>query len=292
MTKALKTKIIAGIAALAVVGGVSGFIIANNNKDDNKADDGTAQVESITKGGNTRIMFEYNNYNYVSNEFNEAVSDDMFKRYNLSYLESQVWDHKTYNFLVPLEFDGLRLENEAWDYHTRKLEDVTTIRNVQLGYLNKLAYVDPEYFPDSEALDIGLYIADTDSLTSWEKEFGEYFLVYVDSDVKYNERRLRNIESLTWNVASTDEGVNPFGFSYTLEKGTMTVEEKHDHISGEETIIREIPYNLIRFSGLTEDDIDDWGFLYFDVSEGATKQAVMDDLSQVLIDSFKAVEWE
>ena len=96
-----------------------------------------------------------------------------------------------------MEFDGLRLENEAWDYHTRKLEDVTTIRNVQLGYLNKLAYVDPEYFPDSEALDIGLYIADTDSLTSWEKEFGEYFLVYVDSDVKYNERRLRNIVSLT-----------------------------------------------------------------------------------------------
>lgn len=292
MTKALKKKIIAGIAALAVIGGAAGFIIANNNKDDNKADDGTAQVESITKGGNTRIMFEYNNFNHVSNEFSEAVSDDMFKRYNLSYLESQVWDHKTYNFLIPLEFDGLRLDNEAWDYHTRKLEDVTTIRNVQLGYLNKLAYVDPEYFPDSETLDIGLYIADTDSLTSWEKEFGEYFLVYVDSDVKYNERRLRNIESLTWNVASTDEGVNPFGFSYTLEKGMMTVEEKHDHISGEETIIREIPYNLIRFSRLTEDDIDDWGFLYFDVSEGATKQAVMDDLSQVLIDSFKAVEWE
>lgn len=88
MTKALKKKIIAGIAALAVIGGAAGFIIANNNKDDNKADDGTAQVESITKGGNTRIMFEYNNYNHVSNEFNEAVSDDMFKRYNLSYLES------------------------------------------------------------------------------------------------------------------------------------------------------------------------------------------------------------
>ncbi len=70
----------------------------------------------------------------------------------------------------------------------------------------------------------------------------------------------------------------------------MTVEEK-EIISGE-IIIREIPYNLIRFSGLTEDSINDWGFLYFDVSEDASKQAVMDDLSQALIDSFKAVEWE
>lgn len=292
MTKALKTKIIAGIAALAVLGGAVGFIIANNDKDDNKVDNGTTQLESMTKGGDSRIMFEYTNYNHVSNEFNETVSDDMFKRYNLSYLESQVWDKKTYNFLIPLEFDGQRLDNEAWDYHTRKLEDVTNIKNVQLGYGSRsLAYVDGEYFPDSEALDIGLYINDTSSTRSWEEEFGDDSL-RTRLDRISVENSLWDIESLTRSVASTDEGVNPFGFSYTLEKGTMTVEEKHEYISGDEIIIREIPYNLIRFSGLTEDSINDWGFLYFDVSEDASKQAVMDDLSQALIDSFKAVEWE
>lgn len=292
MTKALKTKIIAGIAALAVLGGAAGFIIANNDKDDNKVDNGTTQLESVTKGGDSRIMFEYNNYNHVSNEFNETVSDDMFKRYNLSYLESQVWDKKTYNFLIPLEFDGQRLDNEAWDYHTRKLEDVTNIKNVQLGYgyFHSLSYVDEEYFPDSEVLDIGLFIHDTDSINSWEEWFGDDSL-RTNLDGRYGNS-LRSIDSLTRSVASTDEGVNPFGFSYTLEKGTMTVEEKHEYISGDEIIIREIPYNLIRFSGLTEDSINDWGFLYFDVSEDASKQAVMDDLSQALIDSFKAVEWE
>ncbi|MBD5095556.1 MAG: RNA polymerase sigma factor [Lachnospiraceae bacterium] len=291
MTKALKTKIIAGIAALAVLGGAAGFIIANNDKDDNKADNGTTQLESVTQGGDSRIVFEYTNYNHVSNEFNETVSDDMFKRYNLSYLESQVWLKQTYNFLIPLEFDGQRLDNEAWDYHTRKLEDVTLIRNVQLGYSHSLAYVDGEYFPDSEALDIGLYINDTSSTTPWEEAFSDDWL-RTTFDGGYSEYSLRNIQSLTRSIASADEGVNPFGFSYTLEKGTMTVEEKHEHISGDEIIIREIPYNLIRFSGLTEDDINDWGFLYFDVSEDASKQAVMDDLSQALIDSFKAVEWE
>ena len=292
MTKALKTKIIAGIAALAVLGGAAGFIIANNDKDDNKVDNGTTQFESVTKGGDSRIVFEYNAYNHVSNEFNETVSDDMFKRYNLSYLESQVWDKKTYNFLIPLEFDGQRLDNEAWDYHTRMLEDVTNIKNVQLGYgTRSLTYVDDEYFPDSEALDIGLYINDTDSINSWEEEFGDDSL-RTRLDRISVENSLWDIENLTRSVASTDEGVNPFGFSYTLEKGTMTVEEKHEHISGDEIIIREIPYNLIRFSGLTEDSINDWGFLYFDVSEDASKQAVMDDLSQALIDSFKAVEWE
>ncbi|MDE6024034.1 MAG: sigma-70 family RNA polymerase sigma factor [Lachnospiraceae bacterium] len=292
MTKALKTKIIAGIAALAVLGGAAGFIIANNDKDDNKVDNGTTQLESMTKGGDSRIVFEYTNRNRVSNEFNETVSDDMFKRYNLSYLESQVWDKKAYNFLIPLEFDGQRLDNEAWDYHTRMLEDVTFIKNVQLGYgTRSLAYVDDEYFPDSEALDIGLYINDTSNTQSWEEEFDDDSLrSWLDSISVENS--LWGIESLTRSVASTDEGVNPFGFSYTLEKGTMTVEEKHEHISGDEIIIREIPYNLIRFSGLTEDSINDWSFLYFDVSEDASKQAVVDDLSQALIDSFKAVEWE
>ncbi len=293
MTKALKTKIIAGIAALAVLGGAAGFIIANNDKDDNKVDNGSTQLESVTKGGDSRIVFEYNAYNHVSNEFNETVSDDMFKRYNLSYLESQVWDKKAYNFLIPLEFDGQRLDNQAWDYHTRKLEDVTNIKNVQLGYgTRSLAYVDDEYFPDSEALDIGLYINDTSSTQPWEEEYSDEGLrtSLGGSYGGYSKYRLSDIQSLTRSVANTDEGVNPFGFSYTLEKGTMTVEEK-EFISGE-IIIREIPYNLIRFSGLTEDSINDWGFLYFDVSEDASKQAVMDDLSQALIDSFKAVEWE
>lgn len=291
MTKALKTKIIAGIVALAVLGGAAGFIIANNDKDDNKVDNGTTQLESMTQGGDSRIVFEYTTGNHVSSEFNETVSDDMFKRYNLSYLENQVWEKKTYNFLIPLEFDGQRLDNEAWDYHTRKLEDVTLIRDVKLGYgyFHSLAYVDGEYFPDSKALDIGLYIHDASNTLPWEEVFGDDSLC-TEFDGGYSEYRLKNVQNLTRSVASTDEGVNPFGFSYTLEKGTMTVEEK-EYFSGE-IIIREIPYNLIRFSGLTEDDINDWGFLYFDVSEGASKQAVMDDLSQALIDSFKAVEWE
>ncbi|MCM1399651.1 MAG: sigma-70 family RNA polymerase sigma factor [Clostridium sp.] len=294
MTKALKTKIIAGIAALAVVGGAAGFIIANNNKDDKKEDTGKAQVESVVNGGDFRISFEYDNYTMVSSKFDETVSDDMFKRYNLSYLESQVWYKRAYNFLVPLEIDGLRLDNEAWDYHTRKLEDVTTIRNVQLGIQHQLSYADYEYFPDSEVLDIGLYIEDTDEYKPWEEVFGDDDLsIRLDETTSgSSEYRLHNIESLTRNVTSTDEGVNPFGFSYTLEKGTMTVEEKHEYSSDGEITTREIPYNLIRFSGLTEDDINDWGFLYFDVSEDASKQAVMDDLTQVLIASFKAVEWE
>lgn len=293
MTKALKTKIIAGIAALAVLGGAAGFIIANNDKDDNKVDNGTTQLESVTKGGDSRIVYEgYTNYDRVSSEFNETVSDDMFKRYNLSYLESQVWLKQTYNFLIPLEFDAKRLDNEAWDYHTCTPEDISTLKNVQLGYSHSVAYVESEYFPDSEALDIGLYIEDTDSTWTWEEEFGDEGLrtSLGGSYGGYSKYRLSDIQSLTRSVAITDEGVNPFGFSYTLEKGTMTVEEK-EFISGE-IIIREIPYNLIRFSGLTEDDINDWGFLYFDVSEDASKQAVMDDLSQALIDSFKAVEWE